>query len=737
MVRSSSLLSGSFLTNRKGWSGFQKAANTLCFAVDIEAAACLFAFQNDLQQQLTPGKPFNQLEMAGRSLYTRPHMDSRWKFQGFTRSFHPQTQDGVSAHLLEACELTEMASSDPGRQPLLQVLEALTTFLIFKGRVIAAANLQEAPALACFNQLTVVFNHLQWAAGGRESSSTIGNDQQKAANQSDPWLFLLLLRNTFIDILLRTRNHSCTLSLAKFALIWRKLMSHNIFFSENHSISPLLSDRPSASTPTSISLSNIHILIQDPNLYPASKPKSISLSNIQNTCPSTTILLPLVYQYTYTYMSFCLENFLPRFGLRLCLCLGNFLRPNNVESLASLTLSALAGIATLVVPSAPGGKSPMEREIGAGTGTGSPPQARPRLGPGESQREDKIITSPSPYLERRGCSAGRRYQISGPHCPVSMVKTSLSCSISQDLTVLPLWSDLTVLSLWSRPHCLAPYPRTSLICLYGQDLNFDLNPDKVIMEQPTPAKGFRYPRRAPLTAAQLVLFSWQKNCIPDGELISFAWFLGPEERELTLYDRKLADLGAEQVSRLPILLPVWLGNPKPGNRPLGPSNPKPVKPQPSSGVSDMETTYRQQRLIRMISKRLLIAYPKKWMTSTFACESHLPRKKGEGGKMHILVAMQKLMPEREFRRLIILIRDLEAGIELSNLYFQLHRRDICAYRDQRSGSAKKNASRPGRKRNFLTFPQDQEGVASAFLQGEINLLATAGARTGTGTCLFR
>ncbi|KAJ5041530.1 uncharacterized protein L3040_005114 [Drepanopeziza brunnea f. sp. 'multigermtubi'] len=169
--------------------------------------------------------------------------------------------------------------------------------------------------------------------------------------------------------------------------------------------------------------------------------------------------------------------------------------------------------------------------------------------------------------------------------------------------------------------------------------------DKVIMEQPTPAKGFRYPRRAPLTAAQLVLFSWQKNCIPDGELISFAWFLGPEERELTLYDRKLADLGAEQVSRLPILLPVWLGNPKPD------SNPKPVKPQPSSGVSDMETTYRQQRLIRMISKRLLIAYPKKWMTSTFACESHLPRKKGEGGKMHILVAMQKLMPEREKRAL--------------------------------------------------------------------------------------
>ncbi|KAJ5041529.1 uncharacterized protein L3040_005114 [Drepanopeziza brunnea f. sp. 'multigermtubi'] len=134
--------------------------------------------------------------------------------------------------------------------------------------------------------------------------------------------------------------------------------------------------------------------------------------------------------------------------------------------------------------------------------------------------------------------------------------------------------------------------------------------DKVIMEQPTPAKGFRYPRRAPLTAAQLVLFSWQKNCIPDGELISFAWFLGPEERELTLYDRKLADLGAEQ---------IW-------------------KPH-------------TQRLIRMISKRLLIAYPKKWMTSTFACESHLPRKKGEGGKMHILVAMQKLMPEREKRAL--------------------------------------------------------------------------------------
>ncbi|KAJ5041531.1 uncharacterized protein L3040_005115 [Drepanopeziza brunnea f. sp. 'multigermtubi'] len=62
MVRSSSLLSGSFLTNRKGWSGFQKAANTL------------------------------QSTGNGRSI-----------------SIHK------AAH---ACELTEMASSDPGRQPL-------------------------------------------------------------------------------------------------------------------------------------------------------------------------------------------------------------------------------------------------------------------------------------------------------------------------------------------------------------------------------------------------------------------------------------------------------------------------------------------------------------------------------------------------------------------------------------------------------------------------------------------
>ncbi|KAJ5041532.1 uncharacterized protein L3040_005115 [Drepanopeziza brunnea f. sp. 'multigermtubi'] len=128
MVRSSSLLSGSFLTNRKGWSGFQKAANTL------------------------------QSTGNGRSI-----------------SIHK------AAH---ACELTEMASSDPGRQPLslpfinpnihqpqLQVLEALTTFLIFKGRVIAAANLQEAPALACFNQLT---------------SSITCNGQQEAASLPRP-----------------------------------------------------------------------------------------------------------------------------------------------------------------------------------------------------------------------------------------------------------------------------------------------------------------------------------------------------------------------------------------------------------------------------------------------------------------------------------------------------------------------------------------------------------------------